>query len=409
MTVSRHAVSIALFVVLLIASGHRSEAQSWEALSQQATQANRSGDHKRAVEIWARLMTMKPSHPEELCAIAWSAAGVRGWNLGEMQQAEDDGTKAVQCVDALQPSNNISAQDITEFRFEARRVRRFNRRDAGDYEGAIADSREMTVLLPAYKSSDLLAEAEIEELKGNHDRALALLAQAIETAQGADAKSTALIRRAFALAKNGRSAEAQADLAKALEAKPFVVGRDADKQAELFAALGRYDLASNAYKRDEDAGTAQTAGYGYLRSSVEAARGDFTAAAAAIRKAEAQQANNAAVLVAGYLARARAGQKDTSSLSAATNRFNENKWPDAAIFFVLGKIGADQLVVRAAFGNPRIQRSRMALANLYIGEIALVNGDKDKARKAFAEAATYCTEDALAQACLWAKGELNRM
>ena len=116
----------------------------------------------------------------------------------------------------------------------------------------------------------------------------------------------------------------------------------------MFAALGNYDAAVRAYKHDEDAGTSQTTAYAYLRSFAEAARGNFSAAAAAIRSAEPQQMNNANVLVSGYLARARSGETDKASLVSAASRFDAGKWPDAAIFFVLGQIDADQLLARAA-------------------------------------------------------------
>ena len=312
-------------------------------------------------------------------------------------------------MDALHKSRTVSARDVVEFRSEARRIRRTNRRDAGDYDGAIADDQAMMALLPDFKSDDLRDEAEIEARKGNIDRALTLFSQAVDAAPDADHRHGALVSRAFVLAKAGRLAEAHADLEKALVEKPFVVGRDGDKRADLFAALGNYDAAVKAYKRDEDAGTSQTAAYAYLRSFVEAARGNFPDAAAAIRAYEAQQLNNASVVVLSYLARARSGETDKSSLASAAPRFNANKWPDAAIYFALGKIDADQLLARAAFGNPRVERSQLAIANLYVGEMALISGDKDAARTALTKAATYCSENAVAQACLWAKGELSRM
>ena len=90
---SRNFLIISFVAAAFLLGDPSARAQSWDALGQQSSQALRSKDYARYVEILARQMKMKPPHPEEMCFVYWGSAGARGQYLGEMAKAEGEGTE----------------------------------------------------------------------------------------------------------------------------------------------------------------------------------------------------------------------------------------------------------------------------------------------------------------------------
>jgi YD repeat-containing protein len=91
-----------------------------------------------------------------------------------------------------------------------------------------------------------------------------------------------------------------------------------------------------------------------------------------------------------YLAQRRIGESAKEGLRARVENLDLKPWPGAAIAYFLGELPADTLE-RIGFDDPnnRVWRQECD-AWFYLGEEALAQGDKQKARQLFRETTTQC-------------------
>jgi lipoprotein NlpI len=82
-----------------------------------------------------------------------------------------------------------------------------------------------------------------------------------------------------------------------------------------------------------------------------------------------------------------------SRLAAAAKQINMTWWPAPVIRLYLGQLTPEALLAAADDANPRAKRARLCEANFYTGELALQQGNADKAKRLFALAAADCPKD----------------
>ncbi len=91
-----------------------------------------------------------------------------------------------------------------------------------------------------------------------------------------------------------------------------------------------------------------------------------------------------------HLSRARAGQNDQAELLADAAPINPEKWSGPAVYFFLGRVNPEDLPTLAATANPVIQMQQGCEASFYLGEAALLAGDKPGARWHFQAVLRAC-------------------
>ncbi len=374
-------------------------AQSFEQLTRDGQAAMRNGDWARALELRFRQLSMKPPNPEDHCFVYWGLYTAYTLGSGEMAKGLKAVDDSLQCLNDI-PSNSV---DMLEYREEALRYRVMTLRDWGRYDEALAAVDAMDKLRPDRAVAHESTRAIVLEAKGGYEAAAASYARA-------SAKDSFWLNySAWMRVKQGNPDRALTDLAAASAVAPYVPGKTSNTRAWILVEQGQYDAAIAEIKSDERANSANAAAHAYLRGYIEAANGNFSAAAAAMRPALAVNGSNATVLVAAYLAQARAGQNNRADLAAKARQFDANKWPDAQVAFVTGDIDRRTFAAAASFGNPRIERARLCRMNFVAGEVAIIKGDIETAKADLNRAVELCPLDPAAQERTWAKGDLVRL
>ena len=391
--------AVAAFLFALAASG--AQAQSFEQLTRDGQAAFRNGDFATALDTRLRQLSMKAPRPQDHCFVYWGLYTAYTLGTGEMAKGMQAVNDSIDCLNAI----SDDSRDMLEFREEALRYRAMGLRDWGRYDEALAAVDAMTKLRPDRAVAHESTRAIILEAKGDYEAAANAYSHAAENENG-----KFWLRYGVWMEVRQRKLDlALADFAILDRASPYVPGRSSNMRAWLLVEQGKYDAAVAELRNDERADSANAAAHSYLRGYVEAARGNFDAAAAAFRGGASANPNNPTVQVALYLAQARAGNVNAGALTSLAGQLNPAKWPDAQVFYVLGKIDRREFQTAAGFGNPRLEQTRQCRATLVAGEVALLKGDNDTARAELGRTIASCTLEPAAQERTWAQGELARL
>lgn len=87
-----------------------------------------------------------------------------------------------------------------------------------------------------------------------------------------------------------------------------------------------------------------------------------------------------------YLARLHQGKDDITALRDQSRSFNPAVFPGPIIRFYLGEIGADEVMAAVQKGTSQEQREQLCEASFYLGEEALMRGNRDEAARLFRQA-----------------------
>jgi lipoprotein NlpI len=107
-----------------------------------------------------------------------------------------------------------------------------------------------------------------------------------------------------------------------------------------------------------------------------------------------------------FLAQAHQGKDGKAALAQNVSAIDLKTWPGPVIDFYLGKIAADQVASAVRSGDAKTQRDQQCEADFYLGEHALLGGDKDEGRRLLGEAAGNCDHRFIEY--MGAKAELGR-
>jgi lipoprotein NlpI len=122
----------------------------------------------------------------------------------------------------------------------------------------------------------------------------------------------------------------------------------------------------------------------YNRGRAEMLMGDFKAAAKDFGAAMENRNQNPYAALRLYIVTARAGKADPAPLAKAAKAYPANQWPLQIVSLYQGKTGADDLIAMAGgLRDPLARANVTAEANYYLGQWALLKGDKSEARRRF--------------------------
>jgi lipoprotein NlpI len=84
-----------------------------------------------------------------------------------------------------------------------------------------------------------------------------------------------------------------------------------------------------------------------------------------------------------YLARLHQGNDDVGSLRAQSKALNLSKFPGPIVRFYLGEMSVDDVMAAVKTGTAQQQREQLCEASFYLGEEALLRGNRDEAVRLF--------------------------
>lgn len=275
--------------------------------------------------------------------------------------------------------------------------------ELGQREAARADVDQALKLNPRM-SAGFAARARLRDAAGDAAGAVADWTEAIKFADKRELADS-LAARAGLLRRSDRAAEAEADLAKALQADAAHAGALGER-AQLAAQAGRLDAAIADYSKvlDKQPGdSAALAG----RGRVHAMRGSYAEASRDFERCAAAAPHRHGCAIGLYLVRERAGQWAWRDLARATEKLDLKQWPSPIVHFLLGNLRADELAEAARHEDSALARERRCAADFHIGMAAAIGGDGAAARAALQRAGETCASSA--PEAQWAKAELARL
>ena len=197
-----------------------------------------------------------------------------------------------------------------------------------------------------------------------------------------------LYARAWVHAQRGDDAKAIADLDQVLAQAPEDIDALVDRGGLLIRA-GEYDKAvkdfSTLLKLEPSSAAAA-----YNRGRARYAGGDFKSAAADFALALKLRADNPYAALRAHLAQGRIAGKlpeGDTALKAAADKLEPEVWPRPLLELFLGTGTPDALLAGIAKLPEKLRAPVLCEANYYLGERALIAGDKAAARKFFQSAA----------------------
>jgi lipoprotein NlpI len=177
-------------------------------------------------------------------------------------------------------------------------------------------------------------------------------------------------------------------------------------RGNIYVTLGQYQRGL----QDFDAALRRVPG----DTEMHGARGDAYFYLARFDKAEAD------LVIAGdhdpkmeyyplwvYLAQAHQGEEAKSELDRRAEKLDLRAWPGAVIEFYRGRLAANDVLAAAGMGDAKTQHDQRCEADFYLGEHALLAGDKDKSRELLQAAVDSCDRRFIEYA--GAKAELARI
>ena len=236
---------------------------------------------------------------------------------------------------------------------------------------------------------DLAKQGLAAQQQGEWQKAIDFYSQALDAGDlSQKSKAQVLGLRANAYGATGAFDKALADFAAAMEVVPGqpapYVGRSivyrqmrdyANAIADASTAIGHSPAYALAFTN---------------RGLANFYAGNFAAAAEDFLHSHEDDPGEPDFVLWLHLSRARAGEDDQAEFAANAARINPKEWSGPAVYFFLGKVAAADLPGLAASPNPVLQRQQGCDASFYLGEAALVAGDKDEARRQFQSALTAC-------------------
>jgi lipoprotein NlpI len=108
-----------------------------------------------------------------------------------------------------------------------------------------------------------------------------------------------------------------------------------------------------------------------------------------------------------YLAQRHQGKDGKAELEKRAAKLDLQAWPGPVAEFYRGRIAAADVLAAARSGDAKVQGDQQCEADFYLGEHALLGGDKDEARRLLGQAAADCDRRFIEYA--GAKAELSRL
>ena len=224
---------------------------------------------------------------------------------------------------------------------------------------------------------------------GDWPKAIDLYSQALAAGDlNKESKAFVLGLRANAYGASGDHDDALSDLAAAMDANP---GQPAPYVGRSIV----YRQMRDYVHAIEDATTALGHSPGYAlaytnRGLANFYAGNFAAAADDFFESHRNDPGEPDFVLWLHLSRARAGQDDAAEFAANAAKINPSLWSGPAVLFFLGKVSAENLPMLTASANLVIQMQQNCEASFYLGEAALLAGDKSGARYNFQAVLKAC-------------------
>lgn len=176
-------------------------------------------------------------------------------------------------------------------------------------------------------------------------------------------------------------------------------------RGDTYLTLGQYqrgiqDFDEALRRRPTDAGAHGGRGEAYFYlGQFDKAEADLAAAV----KGDGKMAYYALWL---WLAQSHQGKDGKTALAPNASGIDLKTWPGPVIDFYLGKVTADQLASAVQGGDAKTQHDQQCEVNFYLGEHALLTGDKDEGKRLLGEAVNNCDHRFIEY--MGAKAELAR-
>jgi lipoprotein NlpI len=177
-------------------------------------------------------------------------------------------------------------------------------------------------------------------------------------------------------------------------------------RGEIYSTLGQYqrgieDFDQALRRRPKDAGAHGSRGEAYFYlAQFEMAAADFAAAGD-------QETKWAYYPLWLYLSLSHQGQDGKPELDRRAAKLDLKAWPGPVVQFYRGTMDEDDLLSAAREGDAKARHDQQCEADFYLGEHALLAGDKDKGSRLLTEAANTCDHRFIEY--LGAKAELERL
>ena len=215
-------------------------------------------------------------------------------------------------------------------------------------------------------------------LMGQTKQALGDFSQVLELAPN---DPDTLFYRALIYVNQGKIEEAVKDLSGVLKQRPDD-GITRLQRAGLLIALQRNEDAiadlDQLLKKDPTAFDAR-----YSRGRAEMLKGNDTAAAKDFELLTQARQDNPYAALRLYIVRARGGKKDAAPLAAAAKAYPNDQWPLPIVAFYQGQMSEADLLSMAKAGDAATNAILSAETRYYLGQWALLQDQRDAARKHF--------------------------
>jgi lipoprotein NlpI len=190
-----------------------------------------------------------------------------------------------------------------------------------------------------------------------------------------------LSHRALIYVNQGKTESAVKDLSAVLRQRPDD-GISRLQRAGLLISLGRYeDAIADLDRLLKQAPTALDALYN--RGRAELLKRDYAAAAKDFEAAMENRNSNPYAALRLYIARARGGKTDAAPLAAAIKVFPADQWPLPIVAFYQGSLSEADLLSTAKVSDAATEAALTAETQYYLGQWALLKGDRKAARRHF--------------------------
>ena len=244
-------------------------------------------------------------------------------------------------------------------------------------EAAIADFTA-ALKIEVRAADALYNRGAAHALLGRYDLALADFGKVLELAPN-DADT--LYYRAGIYAAQGRDDAAIKDLTAVLKDHPYDRLSLIDRGG-IYIRTGQYDAAIVDFTALVE-GDRKSADSYYNRGRAYYATGNFAAAAADFTAAMQNRDDNPYAAIRLYLAQAQAGKAETKPLEVTAQKFDPEQWPLPIAALILGKITEADLLQAIKVENAAVAKSLACETQYYLGELALIKGDKTAAKGHF--------------------------
>jgi lipoprotein NlpI len=349
------------------------------------------GDHARAIHDYDAALELEPN-----LMIALANRGVAYARKGDFDRALRDCDEAIR----LQPDNAAL--------FNGRGVVYLLK---GDYDRAIEDHDRALQLAPNFslalsnRGAAYVAKGEYDRAAQDYERSLRLDPNNAEAFYGRgylyhskgeydrgiqdydaalrlDPDNAAIyVDRGLAYVRKKNYDRAIQDYDAAIRLNPRIAlafsrrGGAYFRKGDLARAIQDYDEAINIDPNNAQAFSGKGRALFYLGRL-----GDARAAFATAVKVAPKDMYNALWL---YLARSRAGQNGKEELAANAKNLDANEWPRPIVQLYLGAVTPKNVLASAADSDPKKNRERNCEAYFYLGEQALIRGDRQEAIRLF--------------------------